>query len=179
MSEWTPVPEILCHPNIPKPLHGVNPRTIFGKEWWDIERHKAYASYAYHCAACGVKKENAKYHKWLEAHEFYLFDYPKGRVTFDHLVPLCHACHNYIHDGRMQMMVQKLEMTQQKYDEIMEHGDDIVKAAKLTKKRRERHKFGKSADWADWRLVVFGIEYGPSTQSMSEWAHGKWRNWKP
>lgn len=172
-------PSILCHPNIPKPLHGVNPRTIYGKEWWDKERQIAYASNNYHCLACGVFKYEAMFHEWLEAHEFYLFDYPLGRVTFDHLVPLCHACHNYIHDGRMEMLLDAGEMTEDKYERIMRHGNRVIKKYNLVNERENRHNHQISASWADWRMIVDGIEYGPSTSSFDDWLDGEWRNWKP
>ena len=51
---FKPRPELLLHPNIPKPLHEVNPRSIKGKEWWDIERKKyepkfkSYDDWHYH-----------------------------------------------------------------------------------------------------------------------------------
>jgi len=170
---------ILCHPNIPKPLHGVNPRTIYGKDWWDKQRQIAYASTDYHCLACGVHKSRAKFHRWLEAHEFYLFDYKRGRITFDHLVPLCHACHNYIHDGRMQMMVDRDDMSEEKYSAILEHGDTVIKQAGLMGKRNQRHKLTSGVVWSQWRMVVDGKEYGPSTQTLQEWMMGMWRDWKP
>lgn len=174
-----PNPQILCHPNIPKPLHGVNPRTIYGKDWWDEQRQTAYKAKNFHCFACGVHKSHALFHKWLEAHEFYLYDYKKGRIVFDHLVALCHACHNYIHDGRMKMMVDDGRMTQDKYEQIMRHGYNIVCKAGLKEQRRNRHSQQSPVEWADWRMVVDGKEYGPSTQSFHEWQQGGWKNWKP
>ena len=124
-------PEILLHPNIPKPLHGVNPRSIMGQEWWDVQRRIAYASTEYHCAACGVHKSEAEYHQWLEAHELYEFDYPKGRLTMIEIVPLCHACHNFIHSGRMTALVDKGEMEESKRKAILKRGNNIFKDAKL------------------------------------------------
>lgn len=72
-------PGILTHPNIPKPLHGVTPRTIKGSGWWNKVRRAAYAVHDDHCHACGEhKSKNPR--GWLEAHEVYSIDYARGRV---------------------------------------------------------------------------------------------------
>ena len=86
---------ILLHPNIPKPLHGVNPRSLMNDKWWDDQRHKAYRVKDFHCHSCGIHKLVAKEKQWLEAHEIYEINYEQGTATFKEIVALCHYCHNY------------------------------------------------------------------------------------
>jgi len=156
-------PEILLHPNIPKPLHGLSPRSIFGKEWWDEQRQIAYAKTGYRCAACGVEKKDAKYHKWLEAHEIYEFDYKNGRMIFSEIVALCHSCHNYIHDGRMEQLLISGEITKEKYRDILSHGDAITKNLPPIKAPDE------VAQWNKWVLVINGKTYKSKFKNYTEW----------
>jgi len=131
-------------------MHGMAPRVLFGQAWWDVVRKQAYASTGYRCAACGIPKSEAKYHHWLEGHELYEIDYPKGRMKLMEIVPLCHSCHNYIHSGRMQALVDKGEMKFQKMKDILCHGDAILKAAKLSHPKPPK----KIARWEDWRFEL-------------------------
>jgi len=163
---WQREPKVLLHPQIPKPMHGIAPRVVLGEEWWDQERRKAYASTNYHCVACGVHKTQALEHQWLEGHEYYTIDYAFGRMRYHFAVPLCHYCHNYIHQGRMEMLLEDKQMTQLKYDSIIHHGNKILRAAKLKKPKPYN---GPCAKWADWRLVVYGVEYPPLIKSYTEW----------
>lgn len=117
-------PEILTHPHIPPALHGVAPREIMGNAWWDKTRKEVYASTDYHCIACGVHKTEAKKHKWLEAHEFWNIDYLTGVCTISEIVPLCHYCHNFIHSGRLSMIIGG-EKSEEEVRDILQHGIDI------------------------------------------------------
>lgn len=168
-------PSLLVMPNIPPPLHGIAPRTVFGQSWWDAERKVAYLKAGYKCQACGVAKDRALFHKWLEAHERYEIEYAKGRMVFVGLVALCHACHNYIHSGRLNMLVEQGEVTPERAQQIRAHGDAILAKHKL--KRPTVPK--KIAAWTDWRMVYEGREYGPSTPDEESWARGDWKNWRP
>lgn len=125
-------PEVLTHPNIPKPLHGLSPRELKGKEWWDNTRQKVYKQQDYRCTACGVHKSEAKHHKWIEAHESYHIDYLKGCMEIDSIIGLCHSCHNFIHCGRLKMLCSRGEVTEDKYFDIMNHGFKVLREAKLT-----------------------------------------------
>jgi len=170
-------PEILLHPNIPKPLHGVTPRSILGKKWWDKTRKEAYESTAFRCKSCGVWKLDAKGRKWLEGHEQYDIDYAKGTATYLETVPLCHYCHNYIHDGRLSSLLQIGEVHQSKYVAIIQHGDDVLWKAKLTRPSQKDREEGMTkmlinglvAPWQDWRLHLFGKEYPPKFKSEAQW----------
>lgn len=178
-------PDILMHPNIPKPLHEVNPRNIMGQEKWDIIRQEVYKTTDYHCVACGVAKAEAKGHQWLEAHEYYDIDYEAGRVKIRSLEPLCHYCHNFIHSGRLSMILGK-EKSKQEVIDILEHGFKVLSYNKLKSfpftlqlaKSLGAKTYGVKpysqdsdsfADWEDWRLVWEGKEYPPKYRTYSEW----------
>lgn len=177
---WVPErdkdPSLLIYPNIPKPMHGVCPREINGRAWWDKYRKEVYLSTDYHCKACGVHKYEAKGQKWMEAHEVYEIDYVKARMTFIKAVPLCNYCHSYIHDGRMESLIKLGKMSHSKYAAIIQHGDAILAEThfyKPTPEERElmiREKIkGKEPKWGDWRLIFEGAEYPPIYESYAHW----------
>jgi len=168
---WTgvgPRPDILLHPNIPKPLHTLAPRAINGSAWWKAQRDKATLFYDGKCWACGVQAAQAPYRKWLECHELYDIEYARGRSYFRGCCALCHACHNYIHDGRMLHLVEAGMMTEDFYFTVLARGEGVLRRAgyKLTKPKEP----AVIAPWADWRLVIDGKEYGPAFATMEEWA---------
>lgn len=115
-------PQILNCKGIPGALYGINPRNIKGNAWWDAERKKVYASTNYRCLACGIPKYLARYHQWLEAHELFKYDRKKYICTLDRIVPLCHACHNFIHIGRLSVFNDH-----QRIKEILLHGFKVLK----------------------------------------------------
>lgn len=121
-------PILLCHPNIPKPLHTLNPRTIKGSNWWNEVKKECKEKSGDRCWACGVHKSEAKARKWMEAHENYSINYSTGRVEYVGTCALCHYCHNFIHDGRLISLVNKNEYDYQQFVKIMEHGNAILKA---------------------------------------------------
>lgn len=175
--EWKRQPEILLCPNTPKPLHGVVPRVILGATWWNRTREEAYRSTNYHCIACGVHKFYAKSRKWLEGHELYDIDYRKGTSTYIKTVPLCHFCHNYIHDGRLLRLLQKGEIHHAKYVAIIQHGDKILAAAGLCKSSKpdrdaevkKLEKKGLIAPWHKWRLILNGKVYKTPYKDETAW----------
>lgn len=174
---WVPKPDLLLCGNVPKPLHRMPPRVIYGESWWNKTRQAAYRSTNFHCLACGVSKYEAHYHKWLEGHELYKIDYQAGLMTYLETVPLCHFCHNYIHSGRLLALLRKGEIHHHKYAAILKHGDSILAKAGLQKMsqadmEREFLKLesqGKIASWKQWRLVLDGRKYAPKYKSLEEW----------
>lgn len=168
-------PQLLLQPNIPKPLHGVAPRVILGQSWWDATRKAAYASTDFHCLACGVHKCFAEYHAWLEGHEQYDINYEAGRAKYVRTVPLCHFCHNSIHDGRLKALLDRGEIHHAKYVAIIQHRDRVLATAGL-KKSSVVTNFDEQriAEWGKWRLILFGKKYKPLYKTFDEWklAHG-------
>ena len=159
-------PELLCHPNIPKPLHGVSPRTMLGKDWWDEKRQEAYAERDYHCYACGVHKKDAEHHKWLEAHEDYDINYKTGEVKLKRIVALCHSCHSYIHSGLLNIRLKKGEISPEKHKHILTRGDNILEKADLSPWNPD---CGEFAEWGKWHLLIDGKKYYSKFKDFNEW----------
>jgi hypothetical protein len=182
-------PQLLLHPNIPKPLHGVAPRTIKGDAWWNEQRQIAYSTNGYKCWACGVHKTEAKYHKWLEAHEIYEIDYAIGQVKFNGVCALCHSCHNFIHNGRLYSLLGKGEIDETKTFDVLTHGFEVLKNAKLkmntfamkiTKEINPKlynkylqfglYQYGFClAEWGDWHMIVDGKNHFGKFKSFEDW----------
>jgi hypothetical protein len=172
-------PRLLTHPNIPKPLHGLAPRTMMGTAWWDERREEAYKKNNYCCWACGVSKTAAREKKHLEAHEAYDFDYQQGTARLIEIVALCHYCHNFIHCGRLKNLAEKGEVSWRKFQDVMTHGLAVLETADL-----EPHWHLKAvmdpefvpppqpngiAPWSAWRLVIDGREFKSLFRSFEEW----------
>jgi len=162
---WKREPEVLLCGNVPKPMHGLAPRVVLGRKWWDQTRQAAYASTNNHCIACGVHKFRAMCRQWMEGHELYAVDYVNGRMKYLRTVPLCHYCHNYIHSGRLEAMLEKGEITHAKYAAIHQHGDAVLDDAGLEK---EEHQ-GLVAPWEKWRLVIGRKTYKPKFKTYEDW----------
>jgi len=177
-------PELLTLPNVPKPMHGVSPRVIFGSSWWDEERENSYKSTNYCCLACGVPKEEAKFYRWLEAHEIYDTDYLKGTLTYRGTAPLCHSCHNFIHSGKLMTdyMTKVIPIT--KVRTILHHGFSILlennlncfygalelaAMVNLPTNVRPYKNPKKIASWSTWRMVINGISYPPKFENENAW----------
>lgn len=176
-------PEILLHPNLPSPLHGLNPRTINGRSWWDKQRKAAYKLHDNHCHACGIHKSKARYRRWLEAHEMYDIDYKAQTMTFTHVVALCQSCHNYIHSGRLTHLWQAGQVSTVKALAILQHGnnlltengfspkEDAMLAVYLIGEGLSLQEASKKAfktlsdfvdlEWEKWRLILEGKKYLP------------------
>lgn len=195
-SQKAPVfrrPELLCHPNIPKPLHGVAPRVVMGKKWWDEKRQAAYAKNNQHCWACGTHKSEALIRQWLEAHEAYSIDYAKGIVELHEIVALCHCCHNFIHSGRLWALLKRAEIRVSLFEMVMQRGLRVLEDAGLTpwwgtlmnwlqfdQRLPDWGAFDQvahlipeneleCATWSSWRLVIDGQAFPPEHETFLAW----------
>lgn len=166
-AAWKRRPELLLLPQIPKPMHGLAPRVVLGGQWWDKTRQEAYRSTNFHCAACGVHKSQAKGPKWLEGHEVYNTDYKKGRLIYLETVPLCNYCHNFIHVGRLQALLEHRKITTARFAAVIQHGERVLAEAGIV--HNKSYEEQETTGWSEWRLVVFGKEYPPLCKSLQEW----------
>jgi hypothetical protein len=161
-----PRPELLLHDLIPPPLHGLAPRTVKGNTWWDVQRKSAMAKNMWKCWACNIPKTKAKKHKWLEGHESYDIDWKKGTCTLTEIVSLCHYCHNYIHLGRLQAMVEYGRESKEFMQDVVTHGNNLTAHLKKPKQPSPVDM----APWGQWVLIIDGVPYPSRFTSVEQWS---------
>lgn len=89
---------LIAMPNIPRPLHGVNPRTLLGPSTWNHMRRYCYNQADDTCEICGHKPDDLRKR---HGHEVYEIDYANGTAKFVRVVCVCSLCHlGCIHTGR-------------------------------------------------------------------------------
>jgi hypothetical protein len=168
-------PELIRLPNIPIPLHGLAPRVILGSKWWNMTRQAAYESTQFRCIACGVHKSEALYHNWLEAHELYEYNWDKFELVYKDVYPLCHACHNFIHSGRMQALLNQGKLGKKRFDAIIEHGLKVLYDAGLTAYNDypdwfiDDYEKNHESTWGEWHIVIDGKSYYSKFSSIDDW----------
>lgn len=116
---------ILSGPNLPKPLHGVNPRTFMGSVAWGKTRKRTYYLAKYKCQICGADCSESGS---MDAHELYDIDYVKGTSTFKRVVGICKNCHNFYHSGRLITLYRRRNplYPSSKVLSIVEHGFQVI-----------------------------------------------------
>lgn len=167
-----PDPSLLLHPNIPKPLHQLAPRTIYGDTWWQDIRLRVKTAQNHTCAACGNQPGIDSASPYLSCHETYEVDYSISRARYIKTVALCNLCHLFIHSGFLQVMVDKGQITEERREMIMDRGVAMLREAGLIKQWKEKQRSSRSVNsgpWAGWKLILDGKEYGPSFRCYEEW----------
>jgi hypothetical protein len=160
-------PQLLGQGNIPKPLHGINPRTIMGQAAWSKHRQIVIQNNPY-CKACGA--ENCI----LDLHEDYEIDYNNCIMKIRDYVPLCKSCHSFIHSGLLRVWVSEKTVSIQAAKDILQHGINIcaqhsiqIFAGTALLAKDLRVPLGSvrswtpkiSSDWGSWKLLYDGKEY--------------------
>jgi len=175
-------PALLGQANIPKPLHGINPRTIMGAAKWAKHRQIIVQNNPY-CKACGA--ENCI----LDLHEDYDIDYTNCTMKVRDYVPLCKSCHSFIHSGLLSVWVATSAITVPAAKEILTRGLAICSSNNVPVfigTIELANQLNVSTDcvsswtpkmsngWTDWKLIYNGVEYpGMSFQQWKAQYSGK------
>lgn len=185
--------------NVAKPLHGLAPRTIFGKAAWDVMRKQCYYSADYKCEICGDSPEKGKLH----AHELYNTNWYKGTAEFERVIACCATCHAAIHSGRLITMFRNGNVLYPKSYvlKVVEHCFKLVHEYNKAHPNKQLRVYGtfleylkepelelemkqlikkykmmfyienerKSAKWGEWELIINGKEYPSPYKNQRDW----------
>lgn len=175
---------LLCMPNLPKPMHSQNPRTIMGEVKWKLVRTKCYMGADYTCQACGKYLGAGK----CQAHELYSIDWSQQLSRFERCVCLCKDCHDFIHSGRTFSMYQRGEKLYNKYylQKIAKKAFEVISAYNNTVPEDQKLRmYGTIIEWLKDKELGKWLEpminhynvrlYGAKKAYEDKKSWGRWR----
>lgn len=173
---------LIAMPNIPRPLHGVNPRTILGASTWNHMRRACYAKANDTCEICGAKPDDL--HK-RHGHEVYEIDYANGTAKFVKVFCVCSLCHlACIHTGRALTLWKKnnplypteflLEGAEHAFKIISEYNHDNPGAdLRAYSTFLDYLKHDGLKEPMEKLIEKYGIKFYTEVEDMVEW--GEWK----
>ena len=173
---------LVAMPNIPKPLHGVNPRTLLGSSTWNRLRKSCYFNAHDTCEICGNKPENLRHR---HGHEVYEIDYAHGTAKFVRVFCVCSLCHlACIHTGRaLTMWKQKnplypteflLEGAEHAFKIISEYNSDHPKAdIRAYATFLDYLKYDGLKEPMEKLIEKYGMKFYKEVEGMVDW--GDWK----
>lgn len=175
--------KILTMPNVPHPLHGVNPRTIMGESTWNHVRKRCYYEAGYKCEACGKELGKGEAH----AHELYDYNYVAGTAKFERCVCLCRTCHiGGIHSGRALTMYKRGNPMMPK-TKILEGAENLFRVLheyNLSHPNEPQLRaYSTFIDYAKWpdlhdEMVALIEKYDVKFYGEDPRVMAKWGDWK-
>lgn len=174
---------ILSGPNLVKPLHSLNPRTIMGDVAWGRLRKKTYYLADYKCQVCG---KDCSEPGSMDGHELYSVNYVTGEARFARVVGICKRCHSFYHSGRMLTLYKNKNplYPKEKVLDIVEHGFKIIHDWNESHTRKDRLKTyevfleylrqPELAEKMEELIEKYKIEFwGEDTKRMCDWEDWK------
>lgn len=168
-------PMLLSQANIPKALHGINPRTIMGASKWQRFSLEKRTNHPY-CKACGA--DNCV----LDLHEDYEINYDAKTMFVRDYIPLCKKCHSFIHSGLLRTLVSNHRVSAEHAKDVLNSGLSICRANNIkvflgtyrlavdlgvaTQGVKTWVPNMQSEGWGKWKLIYNDIEYYGLTQEQ-------------
>jgi len=105
----------------------------------------------------------------------YEYRWEEHTLVFQGTMALCHACHNFIHSGRMQKMLEIGKLSRRVYGLIVAHGKGVLGRAGLEPYNDYPESFladwraGHAATWGKWKMVINGKEHYSPYKDLDEY----------
>ena len=165
-------------PNVPKPLHAINPRIIMGQDKWDNLRMQCYLDSKYKCEICDRKLDD----KNIQLHELYSYNHTNGVAKFERYISVCKLCHNGIHSGRAASLFRNhnpiftkkymLEIAENAFKLVYEYNEEHHAELRLFKTYLEWLRLDELRDELLELMTKYDVKIYRWPRSV-----GKWERW--